>query len=934
VSVLRQQNWLQQQRVDIPHVRALESSICADFDLLAGSIFGGSRALVVSGFDMVPAVVGTAATSLQLHTANGVLIHGQASESGSIFNVPSTRAVETLNAANARVTGSFAASSVNYVGVDLRRTADSTTTDLVQFLDANTLTEKPKSVPLARTLDYIIIISTQDFSANTNIAPLAKVTTDAAGNITALEDARNLAFRLGSGGTITNAKATYSWPNTRKEVGDNTDFNVGDKTITSLKSWMDATMTRLWEIGGGEFWYSPTADRNVQMIRGYAGATVFTGGEYFEWSGTHLHWKGLAFIFDNSTGNINQVADQTSDSSGLTNLADGECIYVDLNRTANRTGGSSLVAAKAALATLGTPTVPGSRQVIAWRSGSNIFTRNQYFAVGTAFAVATPSALGVVKLTAAAGAPGAPVVPSIDASGYAQMQGISRGAIGAGTLSIGREANDNSIAIGSASLNAVGPLSSGLVELRGTSPNGGSGQALLHIQDDRSGDGMGFYVWGFYGNQDPAKQNLTRYNLDTKGRLTVEQTHAHGFVARGPGFVEGNTATGANGTANISGGYSAVMRTGAGTGTCAPSGTIFDGSFVVRIVTGGGLGTAQFTISDDGGQTFSGAPINIPGGGVVNNPAGLFSTFTGLTLTFAGTFTQFDTYRFVSTRRPVFVRRYTNSGGEPVNNDSIPVIGHAMDNMGRWTGSVSTYEQNWMLQPVAIVANGYFTNSAEVYALMSGANSAAQVNVGNTTWMKCLAMKHDRGTTNGGYCFTSTTQPLVCWHDNQVVTIVFEFSTDDDHSAGAGTCEIWMGLTTANATAGVNKPNSSNDYILLKSLAADTTIKLATKRATNAGADVDSGVTLSPNTNYRVKIELYPIGVGLNGNSIPCFVYINEKQVMAGGFAGSGGSEPAAGINFYLTFGIQGVSGVASKSLWVSPYKIQYERLAAKVTVV
>ncbi len=38
--ILRQQNWLGQQRVDAPHLRSLESSAAADFDVLAGLIAG------------------------------------------------------------------------------------------------------------------------------------------------------------------------------------------------------------------------------------------------------------------------------------------------------------------------------------------------------------------------------------------------------------------------------------------------------------------------------------------------------------------------------------------------------------------------------------------------------------------------------------------------------------------------------------------------------------------------------------------------------------------------------------------------------------------------------------------------------------------------------------------------------------------------------
>lgn len=414
MAVIRQQNWLGQQRIDVPHLRALESGAAADFDLLAGTILAGAGPLVVQGFALVPLAVGQPATSLQINVTGGALLHPLASEHGTIFTPASDRTLETLNAANARVSGSFTADTVNYVGVDLFRSADATTADLVQFLDANTNLEKPREVPLARTLDYVFYISTQDFSTSPTVAPLCKVTTDANNNITALEDARNFLLRLGTGGTIPDPLYAYGWPGGRTEVGDNSDFSAADKAITSIKGWFDAVMTRLWELGGGEHWYSPTADRNVVMMR--TGAS-FGGGDWFEWDGADLHWQGLVFVFDNSTGYYNEVADQTIDDPGLTDLADGECIYVDLDRTQNLSGGSALQPVKAVLTTLGTPTVPGSRVVIAWRRGTNVFTHGATFPVGNPLAVATNLVTGIVRLTYAAGNPAIPLVAPQDANG-------------------------------------------------------------------------------------------------------------------------------------------------------------------------------------------------------------------------------------------------------------------------------------------------------------------------------------------------------------------------------------------------------------------------------------------------------------------------------------------------------------------------------------
>lgn len=409
MAVLRQLNLLSQQRLDIPHIRSLESSIAADFDVVTGRITTGGQAVVVRGFVLGNLGSGVSATALQLSTADGVIANLNASEAGTFLWIPSDRAVEVLNpATNGRVIGSWTPGQVNYVGIDFVRASDATTTDLVQFLDANTLLETPKQVPLARTLDYRIVISTVPFSGQPNLVPITKITLNSASQVTAAVDARPLLFRLGSGGDSPQADFNYLWPQGRTEsvALNSTLFAGGDKALTSQRDWMQAVMTRIWEIGGGEYWYSATADRNVNMI--WTG-TPFTNGENFEWDGTNLHWKGLRFLFDNSTGYFNDVADQLVSNPGQTNLADGECVYVDLVRSSNATG---LVLVKTLQTTLGPGDPPGSRQVVAWRSGANIFTRGWRYAVGTTGTPATTTSLGLVKLSRTATTPLQPIVIS------------------------------------------------------------------------------------------------------------------------------------------------------------------------------------------------------------------------------------------------------------------------------------------------------------------------------------------------------------------------------------------------------------------------------------------------------------------------------------------------------------------------------------------
>jgi hypothetical protein len=379
MSVRRQQNFQGNQRVDTPHLRAIEAGVAGDFDALAGLIMAGSASLIVRGFDLATFSLGVQPETLAVRVAGSAAIHPGATASGSAFFVPAGVAPEVLSPTNPRVEGSFGASSVNYVGVDFRRAPADSTKDFVSFYDPLLAGEIRREVPLAQLASYAIVISQLPFSQLPALLPIAIVTTDVSGLISAVEDARPMLGRLASGGDLPDLTYGWAWPEGRKEISGQ-PFAGGDKAIYSLKSSLDAIMTRIWEIGGGERWSSAVQDRNLRMSR--SGAT-FNNSEYFEWDGTNLHWRGLSLLLPNSGGWYNDVADQLVNSPGLTNLADGECIYVDADWSQNRSGGSALVAAKAPLQSLGTPAPSRSRVVLAWRRGSVVSVRDSYWPVGS-----------------------------------------------------------------------------------------------------------------------------------------------------------------------------------------------------------------------------------------------------------------------------------------------------------------------------------------------------------------------------------------------------------------------------------------------------------------------------------------------------------------------------------------------------------------------
>jgi hypothetical protein len=394
MAINRELNWQGQQRVDIPHLRMVESAARYDFDALAYSLCG-DKPYILKGFEVVGTPVQNSVSTLTIRTAGSRMFHHLATDSGSMFAVPTDRALEVLDISkNSRIIGGWTSGTTNYLGIDLIKSADSDTEDSIKLLDSATKNEASQRTPLARTLDYKFVITTLDFSYNKNICPLAIVVIDSRGVVQTCTDARPLWGRLSTGGSNTIDYQPYGWPGGRVSVEDPTNTASGDKSLTSMKAWMNGVMSRIWEIGGGQYWYSPTADRNVMMA--YGGTTFTSTGEAFEVVSNNVHWKGISFLFDNTPESVATVNDQLTDLAGLTDLADGECIYVDLNRAS----ASALQPQKGELMTLGISSRPGQRHVICTRLGSNFYVKGTPWPIGSmSNAISTTLVTGRIRTT-------------------------------------------------------------------------------------------------------------------------------------------------------------------------------------------------------------------------------------------------------------------------------------------------------------------------------------------------------------------------------------------------------------------------------------------------------------------------------------------------------------------------------------------------------
>jgi len=275
MSVKRRLKFYSGIRLDIPHIRSLESSVSYDFDsALRGVITGITSPYVVRGFDFINAT-GLQASNFQINVANSVILHSTASESGTILEVPSTESTQTINALNSKVIGSFQNGVINYVALDYRRVTDEESIDQTAGWSPSEKLEFQRTVPISSVLEYRFVVTTSGFG---NLLPLYIVGVDSNGFVTFVTNSKPSLFRLGSGGANPNPFNSFSYGNltnsqsgNRREfiyTGSNTTnpvsvapgddanaFNYGDWSIHSLKEWMDAVMTRFKELTGSAYWY-------------------------------------------------------------------------------------------------------------------------------------------------------------------------------------------------------------------------------------------------------------------------------------------------------------------------------------------------------------------------------------------------------------------------------------------------------------------------------------------------------------------------------------------------------------------------------------------------------------------------------------------------------------------------------------------------------
>lgn len=270
MSVKQRFNWLDNQRVDKPHLKSLDDSVIFDFKTILQA-FQSDTPYILRGFNIQNpgAAINAPASNLQVVVDSGIIWAPNQTD-GPYLRVPPGTPNETLNTANPKVVGSFTANATNYVALRLKRSPDAGTTDLMAFWDVDAAVNFTKSVPTGLVLNYEFVINTSGFGSN---IPLALVVTDGANNVTSITNAKQGLFRLGTGGA--NPNPNYQWsytpaienPLTLATSGGPSPFVGGDWEIKTFKEWMDAVMTEIKLMKGSSLWYvnGSTSISNVNL---------------------------------------------------------------------------------------------------------------------------------------------------------------------------------------------------------------------------------------------------------------------------------------------------------------------------------------------------------------------------------------------------------------------------------------------------------------------------------------------------------------------------------------------------------------------------------------------------------------------------------------------------------------------------------------------
>lgn len=397
MAIMQRVNWLGNQRVDTYDLKKVDDFICADFDLIFKTIFS-QNSVIVRGFELYQDIDTTDQTFLSspvyVKVADSATIHSDLAQGPLFFVGNEDESPEEVNL-TANATNYIELSLISETGAnDARIFWDPTA-------EGGAGSEFSQSVDTVLFLGTQVTVNTSGFSGGTKIPLFEVVVNsggsivgvyDARDMLYRLakgfphdqdyqypwsdgrEDSRltltlstvsgtfeadetitggtsgttAIVVSVGVGSLVVKFRSQSQFTIGEQITGSasgataNIDkaidsFTSSDKSINTLKDWLDAFMTELGKIkfgssSGSKYW---TEESNFSLGDIFLDSqmTIMTGGGTVSWSGTQM-----AFTADISVNVLTQTTVYTIEQaiqSPIT-IADGEVAYIDLSEGSGR----------------------------------------------------------------------------------------------------------------------------------------------------------------------------------------------------------------------------------------------------------------------------------------------------------------------------------------------------------------------------------------------------------------------------------------------------------------------------------------------------------------------------------------------------------------------------------------------------------------------
>jgi hypothetical protein len=314
---------------------AEQSFNAADFRIFSYIVSGLTSNYSIRGLE----IVGKNALKVLISTSNVLVICPTVNTASFYYSSPNEDDYEL----------SLPSSSTVFIEAYFDRTTGANVST-AQWDPSSVTDANPAGAEFTSSLDFQEYVDIKFRYNTTGFTPgsikVAKVVTGPS-SVLYITDARDMFFRLATGGSIPDYSNTFGWSTNRGEsnvIGDaeklgqltieNPYFYTdatgvrNDKALKSFKDWMDAVMTAILEIKGTPFWYSVASGFTPQMLYfdGPNGSSVVPKYEYqlnwlpkagvlsssgtegpLEWASSYLNFKwrlGGSFMAASSIGTL------------------------------------------------------------------------------------------------------------------------------------------------------------------------------------------------------------------------------------------------------------------------------------------------------------------------------------------------------------------------------------------------------------------------------------------------------------------------------------------------------------------------------------------------------------------------------------------------------------------------------------------------------